>query len=142
MSGGDCLIVVISVSPRSPQFSYLPFFMKCAQTVFLVDEAVKRVKRVFISNVLWITARVVADLLECSVRVPAQNSCTQRWKSCRSQLSRRSLGRVSECQSALGVGRAVDSRIDQVCQERQTAVAPGSSTVISIANLLSRGLSP
>ena len=48
----------------------------------------------------------------------------------------------SECQSALGVGRAVDSRIDQVCQERQTTVAPGSSTVISIANLLSRGLSP
>ena len=36
----------------------------------------------------------------------------------------------SECQSALGVGRAVDSRIDQVCQERQTTVAPGSPTVI------------
>ena len=48
----------------------------------------------------------------------------------------------SECQSALGVGRAVDSRVDPVCQERQTTVAPGSSTVISIANLLSRGLSP
>ena len=48
----------------------------------------------------------------------------------------------SECQSALAVGRAVDSCIDQVCQERQTAVAPGSSTVISIANLLSRGHSP
>ena len=48
----------------------------------------------------------------------------------------------SECQSALGVGRAVDSRIDQVCQWRQTPVAPGSSTVISIANLLSRGHSP
>ena len=48
----------------------------------------------------------------------------------------------SECQSALGVGRAVDSRVDPVCQERQTPVTPGSSTVISIANLLSRGHSP
>ena len=33
----------------------------------------------------------------CSwLRVPAENSCTQRWKSCRSQLWRRSLGRVSQ----------------------------------------------
>ena len=126
--------------------------MKCAQTVFLVDEAVKRVKRVFISNVLWITARVVADLLECSVHGYV----------CQPRTAARSVGRAvaptleaesregqpgdtwvsSECQSALGVGRAVDSRIDQVCQEHQTTVAPGSSTVISIVNLKSRGHIP
>ena len=103
----------------------------------------------FISNVLWITVRVVADLVECSVHgyVCQPNSCKQELSLPTLETESRE-GQPgdtwvsSECQSALGVGRAVDSRIDQVCQERQTTVAPGSSTVISIANLLSRGLSP
>ena len=120
--------------------------MKCAQTVFLVDEAVKRV---FISNVLWITVQVVADLVECSVHgyvcqlhaaleelsLPTLEAESQEGQPGDTWVS-------SECQSALGVGRAVDSRVDQVCQERQTKVAPGSSTVIPIGNLLSRGHSP
>ena len=116
--------------------------MKCAQSVFLIDEAVKRV---FISNVLWITDN---SQISSSVLFMATCASPEQMHAALEELSIPNLeaesreGQAddtwvsSECQSALGVGRAVDSRIDQVCQERQTPVAPGSSIVIYIANLL------
>ena len=115
--------------------------MKCAQTVFLVDEAVKRVfylERFVDHGVLFMVTCSSREQLRAALEelsLPTLEAESQEGQPGDTWVS-------SECQSALEVGRAVDSCIDQLCQERQTAMAPGSSTVISIANLLSRGHSP